>query len=73
MRARPLHYVGICGILKVALPATVGGWSLRTPEGTSCPLQREGVVLMVTYSELFQFCLVLIGIIGLVLQTKNKK
>lgn len=26
-----------------------------------------------TYSELFQFCLVLIGIVGLVIQAKNKK
>ena len=41
-------------------------------EGTSCPLRREGVVLMLTYSELFQFCLVIIGIIGLFLQAKKK-
>ena len=26
-----------------------------------------------TYSELLQFCLVLIGIVGLVIQAKNKK
>ena len=46
---------------------------LSIPEGTSCPLQREGVVLMLTYSELFQFCLVVIGIIGLVVQITKKK
>ena len=46
---------------------------LSIPEGTSCPLQREGVVLVVTYSDLFQFCLVVIGIIGLVLQITKKK
>lgn len=28
---------------------------------------------MLTYSELFQFCLVIIGIVGLVLQVHNKK
>jgi len=28
---------------------------------------------MLTYSELFQFCLVVIGIIGLVLQAHKKK
>ena len=28
---------------------------------------------MVTYSDLFQFCLVVIGIIGLVLQITKKK
>ena len=29
-------------------------------------------MLMLTYSELFQFCLVIIGIIGLFLQAKKK-
>ena len=28
---------------------------------------------MLTYSELFQFCLVVIGIVGLALQVHNKK
>ena len=28
---------------------------------------------MLTYSELFQFCLVLIGIVNLVIQIHNKK
>lgn len=28
---------------------------------------------MLTYSELFQFCLVIIGIVGLVVQVHNKK
>ena len=47
-------------------------WAPPSQEGTSCPLRREGVVLMLTYSELFQFCLVIIGIIGLFLQAKKK-
>ena len=28
---------------------------------------------MLTYSELFQFCMVVIGIVGLVLQVHDKK
>ena len=36
------------------------------------PLRKEGV-LMLTYSELFQFCMVVIGIVGLVIQVHNKK
>ena len=28
---------------------------------------------MLTYSELFQFCLVVIGIVGLVIQVHDKK
>ena len=33
----------------------------------------EGVVPMLTYSELFQFCLVVIGIVNLVIQLTKKK
>ena len=33
---------------------------------------RGEVVRMVTYSELFQFCLVVIGIVALVFQGKQK-
>lgn len=29
--------------------------------------------MYVTYSELFQFCLVIIGIIGLIIEYKSKK
>lgn len=37
-------------------------------------LHRKGVCHMVTYGEFFQFCMVVISIIGLVYQmTKNKK
>lgn len=43
------------------------------PEGTSCPPPVRGGGAMVTYSDLFQFCLVVIGIIGLVLQITKKK
>ena len=34
---------------------------------------RKGVVDVVTFDELFQFCLVLIGVISLVIQIVKKK
>lgn len=37
------------------------------------PPTRGGGVMQITYSELFQFCLVVIGIIGLVIQANKKK
>ena len=55
-----------------ALPVTVGGWPLHPGGDFLPPLRKEGVP-MLTYSELFQFCLVVIGIVGLVLQVHNKK
>ena len=43
------------------------------PGGDFCPLQREGVMPMyVTYAELFSFCLVILGVIGVVLNAKKK-
>ena len=40
-----------------------------------CPLSLcgKGVVGLVTYDELFQFCLVLIGLAGLIIQIIKKK
>lgn len=39
-----------------------------------CPLsKRKGVLSMVTYGEPFQFCLVLISLISLVVQIMKKK
>lgn len=39
------------------------------------PLDRKGVAHMVTWQELFAFCMVIVAIISLVLQVndKNKK
>jgi len=47
---------------------------LATPlrRGTSAPSARGGEAMEITYSELFQFCLVIIGIIGLFIQAKKK-
>ena len=49
---------------------TVGGLPLLG--GDFCPLRKRGGD-MVTYSELFQFCLVLIGVISLIVQIIKKK
>ncbi len=39
-----------------------------------CPRSiRKGAVLMITYSELFQFCLLIVSIISLVIQAIKKK
>ena len=35
------------------------------PEGTSAPFAKGGDAMEITYSEPFQFCLVIIGIVGL--------
>ena len=35
--------------------------------------KERGLVLMVTYSELFQFCLVILGVVALVLDATKKK
>ena len=53
-------------------PYSVGGWPLHPGGDFLPPLRKEGVP-MLTYSELFQFCLVVIGIVGLVFQVHNKK
>ena len=41
--------------------------------GLLAPSSRKEGVPMLTYSELFQFCLVIIGICGLFLQVHNGK
>ena len=67
-----LSFAESCVMLKMALPATVGGWTLH-PGGDFLPLpQRRGGEAMVTYGELFAYSLVIIGIISLVFQIKKK-
>jgi hypothetical protein len=39
---------------------------------TSAPLKGGVMRMQITLSELFQFCMVIIGIIGLVMQAKKK-
>lgn len=51
----------------------VGGWPSEKGVDTSLPPCREGVIPLVTYDELFQFCLVILGVISLVIQITKKK
>ena len=57
-----------------ALLVTVGGWPSRQ-RAASLPsdLTKGGACPMVTYSELFQYSLVIIGIIGLFIAANKKK
>lgn len=52
---------------------TVGGWPLFAGAASLPPDERKGAVLMVTYSELFMFCDLVIGIISLVILITKKK
>ena len=57
------------------LDAAIDGGRLAPEQGAaSCPLfLGKGGCVMITYSELFQFCLVIIGICGLLIQVYKKK
>ena len=37
------------------------------------PTHRKGGQIMVTYSELFQFCILMVSVIGLVIKVCNNK
>ena len=73
-----MQFRGNCGILRMVLPingkraallASAGGYT-----SFCCPLtQRKGARAMVTYSELFQFCILLVSVISLVVKVCNKK
>ena len=67
-----------CVILSVVLrcqvlPNTVGGWPLLRGAASFAPGRKKGGGAMVTYSELFQFCILIVSIIGLVIQATKKK
>ena len=57
------------------LALTPHGGQTASPnwEGASAPSRAEGGDRMPTYSELFQFCLVILGVITLVYQITKKK
>ena len=57
--------LGAAGKRQAVGPVHPGG-------GLLAPSKRGGDAMQITYSELFQFCLVIIGIIGLFLQAKKK-
>ena len=53
--------------------ATVGGSPFSGGKASFPPIEREGVVDMVTWQELFQFGIFLIALISLVIQANDKK
>ncbi len=68
-----LYFAGRCDLLKLALP--VYGRRLVPPSrrGLLAPSDERRGCLMVTFGELFQYTLVIIGIIGLVITVYKKK
>ena len=67
-----LHFSAVCVTLTVVLPVTVGG--LPPFRGQLLPLiERKGVLLMVTYSDLIQIGILIVGIIGIFMMYKNQK
>ena len=62
------------GTLYLALPGTVSGWPLFTGAASLSPDSFErGGCPMVTYSDLIQIGILVVGIIGLFLMVQNKK
>lgn len=56
----------------MVLPVTVGGLPLF--RGQLLPLiERKGGLLMVTYSDLIQIGILIVGIIGIFMMYKNQK
>ena len=49
------------------LPLSFGG------DASLPPIERKGVADMVTWQELFQFCLFIVALISLVLQANDNK
>ena len=68
-----LHFAGNYGIVVMALPVTVGGWPPFCGGSFLAPDFTEGGDCMVTYSELFQFVMMLTAVIALILQVCNYK
>lgn len=67
-----LHFSAVCVTPTVVLPVTVGGLPLF--QGQLLPLiERKGVLLMVTYSDLIQIGILIVGIIGIFMMYKNQK
>lgn len=75
-----LLFVGYYVILRIgklrlsALPATAGGWP-SSMEGSFLPSDpaKGGLPMMVTYSDLIQIGILIVGICGLFLQVYKKK
>lgn len=59
--------------MNAALPYTVGGWPLAFQGGSFLPPDLRKGGLPMSTSEVFQLCMVIIGIIGLFFQANKKK
>ncbi len=55
------------------LPNTVGGWPSSRGGSFFAPGREKGGGAMVTYTELFAFCALIVSIISLVIQITKKK
>lgn len=68
-----LIFVEWYAMLTMVLPITVGGKPSLAGGSFFCPLTlRKGGCPMVTYSELIQLGILIVGIIGLFIQAKKK-
>lgn len=55
------------------LPVTVGGTPAAGGNASLPPYERKGVVVMLTWQDLLQFCMFIIALISLVIQANEKK
>ena len=61
-------------VLPVPVAPAIRPWRFALYGGSFLPLiERKGVLLMVTYSDLIQIGILIVGIIGLFLMVKNQK
>ena len=71
---RLLHLSNFCVILSAVLPVTVGGSPCSSGVIFFAPdSQEKGVSSMITWSELFQFCALIIALVALVVQIMDNK
>lgn len=68
-----LHFGENCGILYLVQQIPVRWLVLLTGGNDLPPNPVKGGLFMVTYTEMFQFCLIIIGICGLFIQVRKKK
>jgi len=68
-----LHSEKICDILDPVLPVTVGGSPICGGKLLAPDPQREGVVDVITWTELFAFGMFIIALISLIVQIIEKK
>ena len=65
-----MHIVGFCDMIAAALPVAAVSPSFR--EGSFALRFSKGGLPMVTYSDLIQVGILIVGILGLFMQAKKK-